>query len=150
MAKPDWWSSDHWETPMQLVRDLESEFGAFDLDPCCRPENAKAPRYYTKADDGLSKSWIGRVFLNPPYSKPAPWLAKAIMETTSGSCSLVVALLPVRTDTRWFHSLVKDRAQIRFIQGRIKWIGWEGTPIPSPKDPNMLALYRISPSLKPE
>jgi hypothetical protein len=92
-------------------------------------------------DDGLSQPWFGNVFLNPPYSKPAPWLAKAIQETTAGTARLVVALLPVRTDTRWFHAFVKGHSQVRFIEGRIKWIGWEGTPIPSPKSPNMLALY---------
>ena len=80
--------------------------------------------------------------MNPPYSKPAPWLEKAYKETVSGRADLVVALLPVRTDTRWFHSLVLGRAEIRFIKGRIKWIGWQGTPIPAPKDPSMFAIYR--------
>jgi site-specific DNA-methyltransferase (adenine-specific) len=141
--KPDWWSSDHWATPWAVVRALEAEFGRFDLDPCCREETAKAKRFYDEEDDGLRQRWFGRVFMNPPYSKPAPWLEKAIRETTSGKrARLVVALLPVRTDTRWFHTLVKDRAELRFVQGRIKWIGWQGTPIPSPKDPNMLAIYR--------
>jgi phage N-6-adenine-methyltransferase len=142
LTKPVWWSSDHWATPPSLVAELEAEFGRFDLDPCCRAETAKAPAFYTEADDGLSKPWHGTVFLNPPYSKPAPWLRKAIEETTSGAAVLVVALLPVRTDTRWFHALVKGRAEIRFIQGRIKWIGWQGTPIPHPQDPNMVAFYR--------
>lgn len=140
--KPEWWSSDHWSTPPAFVADLEHEFGSFHLDPCCRVETAKAPVFYTEKDDGLVHPWQGRVFLNPPYSKPAPWLKKAYEETTTGLADLVVALLPVRTDTRWFHTLVKDRAQLRFIQGRIKWIGWQGTPIPAPKDPSMLAIYR--------
>jgi site-specific DNA-methyltransferase (adenine-specific) len=82
------------------------------------------------------------VFLNPPYSKPGPWLQKAIRETNAGSAELVIALLPVRTDTRWFHDYVLPIADLRFIKGRIKWIGWQGTPIPSPKEPNMLAIYR--------
>ena len=82
------------------------------------------------------------MFLNPPYSRPAPWLEKAIKATTEEAANLVVALLPVRTDTRWFHRLVKDKAELRFVQGRIKWIGWQGTPIPNPKDPSMLAIYR--------
>lgn len=142
LAKPEWWSSDHWATPPAIITALEAEFGAFDLDPCCRPETAKAARFYTEHEDGLSQPWAGKVFLNPPYSKPAPWLEKAIYETSLSRACLVVALLPVRTDTRWFHALVKGCAELRFLQGRIKWIGWQGTPIPSPKDPSMLALYR--------
>lgn len=143
-SKPEWWSSDHWATPTSLVKRLEAEFGSFNLDPCCRPETAKAETFYTETDDGLSQPWHGRVFLNPPYSKPSPWLSKAIHEVASGAASLVVALLPVRTDTRWFHMLVKNHAELRFIQGRVKWIGWQGTPIPAPKDPSMLAIYRSS------
>ena len=141
-GKPEWWSSDHWSTPWPVVRGLEQEVGAFDLDPCCRPETAKAIQFYTEERDGLSQPWEGRVFLNPPYSKPGPWLQKAIAETAAGRAKIVVALLPVRTDTRWFHRLVNGIAELRFIQGRIKWIGWQGTPIPNPKDPSMLAIYR--------
>lgn len=140
--KPDWWSSDHWSTPQSIVDLLAADYGPFDLDPCCRVETAKAPKFYTPSDNGLVQPWTGRVWLNPPYSKPAPWLEKARHETRKGHCSVVVALLPVRTDTRWFHNLVNGVAEIRFLPGRIKWIGWQGTPIPNPKDPSMIAIYR--------
>lgn len=140
--RPDWWTSDHWETPAPVVEALEAEFGRFDLDPCCRQESAKAPRYYTPEADGLTNPWVGRVFLNPPYSKPAPWLEKAIAETSSGAAQLVIALLPASTDTRWFHDLVKGYAEVRFLKGRIKFLGWMRTPIGSPKTPSMLAIYR--------
>lgn len=142
LEKPSWWSSDHWSTPPDFVRALEQQFGKFDLDPCCRAETAKASRFFTEETNGLSRPWCGRVFLNPPYSKPAPWLAKAHREIGLGNAEIVVALLPVRTDTKWFHQLVLERAQIQFVRGRIKWFGWQGTPIPNPKDPSMLAIYR--------
>jgi phage N-6-adenine-methyltransferase len=142
VVKPEWWSSDEWSTPLELFLELERQFGRFDLDACCRIESAKVGRFYTYEDDGLAKEWHGRVWLNPPYSKPAPWIQKALDETSVGRASLVVALLPVRTDTRWFHELVKGRAELQFIRGRVKWIGWRGTPIPNPKDPSMLAIYR--------
>lgn len=138
--KPNWWTSDHWSTPPELVRELEREFGTFDLDPCCRAETAKAPTYYTAQDDGLKQRWFGKVWLNPPYSKPAPWLRKA----AEREADLTVSLLPVRTDTKWFHELVLGNAEIRFLRGRIKWIGWQGTPIPNPKEPSMLAIYKKS------
>lgn len=140
--KPEWWNSDQWETPPELLKKLTAEFGAFDLDPCCRAETAKAPRFYTEVDNGLQREWIGKVFLNPPYSKPGPWLVKALRETQIGHAVLVVALLPVRTDTRWFHDLVWNRAEIRFIRGRVYWLGWERKSIGRPKDPSMLAIYR--------
>ena len=141
-TKPEWWTTDHWSTPPEIVRGLEAEFGAFTLDPCCTAITAKAPTFYTPETDGLSKPWSGNVFLNPPYSKPGPWLRKAREETESGRARLVVALLPVSTDTRWFHDYVRDVAELRFVRGRIKFFGWMGTPIGSPKQPSMLAIYR--------
>lgn len=142
IEKPEWWSSDHWATPPEIVARLEAEFGAFDLDPCCRRETAKAPTFYTEEDNGLDKPWFGRVFLNPPWSAPAPWLTKSLHSITVGDADLVVALLPVRSETRWFHQLVLGRAKIRFLQGRVRWIGWQGTPIPSPIPiPSMFAIY---------
>lgn len=141
MMKPEWWTSDHWSTPPDLMKALESKYGPFDLDPCCRAETAKAPRFYTIDDNGLTKPWFGRVYMNPPFSKPGPWLQKAIAEIDAGRAEIVVALLPVSTDTRWFHNFVKGQARIEFIEGRVKFLGWMGTPIADPKRPNMLAIY---------
>ena len=60
-------SSDEWYTPKWIIDAL----GEFDLDPCSpidRPfDTAKV--HYSKNDDGLSKVWTGRVWLNPPYSR---------------------------------------------------------------------------------
>ena len=55
-----------WATPDDLFAQLNDHFGPFTLDPCATADNAKCPTYYTKADDGLSKPWNGRVFMNPP------------------------------------------------------------------------------------
>lgn len=138
LRRPPNWTSDKWATPLEFVRQLEMEFGQFDLDPCCEEHTAKASTFYV--EDGLTRPWFGNVFLNPPYSKPRPWLERAYVATHDEDAT-VVALLPVRTDTRWFHEAVLGRAELRFIQGRIHWIGWAGTPIPSPKDPSMLAIF---------
>jgi phage N-6-adenine-methyltransferase len=140
--RPDGWDSDQWATPWQIVRDLEREFGFFDLDPCAQPATAKAPKFFTPVDDGLGLSWFGKVFMNPPYSMPGAWCKKAHEEVTSGSAELVVALIPASTDTRWFHEWVKGRAEIRYVRGRVRFLGWEGTPIPAPKAPSIIAVYR--------
>ena len=142
-ARPSWWSSDEWETPAEFVAKQAAEFGSFTLDPCCRRENAKASQFFTKEDDGLAQLWTGRVWLNPPYSAPAPWLRKAIASVARPGCALVVALLPARTETGWFHDLViGGAAEIRFVRGRLRFLGWERTPIPAPRNPSLLAIYR--------
>ena len=139
-SRPKWWTSDHWATPVDVL--LARQFGPFDLDPCATRKTAKAPLFFTRRDDGLRQHWRGKVFVNPPYSDPAPWLKKAIEETSSGSAELVAVLLPSDVSTGWFHELVKDRAEIHFWRGRIRFIGWKGTPIDRPRNGNIVAVYR--------
>lgn len=142
--RPPGWTSDDWATPWQVVDEYVKRFGPFDLDACAQPETAKAPAYYTKAMDGLRLPWIGKVWLNPPYSDPGPWLWKARWEIKKGRASLVVALLPAATDTAWFHDYVLPHAAVEYRRGRIRFLGWEGTPIGSPKSPSIVAIYRRS------
>lgn len=137
--KPVGWSSDMWGTPPELVKEMEAEFGPFELDPCAEPQTAKAPRFFTIRENGLTAIWRGRVFLNPPYSNPTPWLQRAVEHAREGN--LVVALLPASTDTNWFHDLVLPNAEVRFIRQRVRFIGWRGTPIPSPIAPNLWAIF---------
>lgn len=136
--RPAWWTSDDWATPPEFVDTLEAEFGAFTLDPCAREESAKAPLYYTKEDNGLLQAWEGHVFVNPPYSAPGPWVRKAIDEAARGTTS-VLLLLPAATDVGWFHDLVLAHCNVRFVRGRLRFLGWEGTPIGSPTAGNILA-----------
>jgi site-specific DNA-methyltransferase (adenine-specific) len=47
-------SSDEWETPQEFFDALDAVFH-FTLDVCAARDNAKCERYFTKAEDGLSK-----------------------------------------------------------------------------------------------
>lgn len=140
--KPEGWNSDKWATPWPVLNDLAERFGPFDLDPCCEPHTAKATSYYTIDDDGLSKPWFGRVFVNPPYSNVRPWCERALAMTQDGDVDVVVMLLPCATDVGWFHDLVWHHAELHFIRGRVRFLGWRGTPLPSPRAPSLVAVYR--------
>src|SRR5262249_6280579 len=122
--------SEEWPTPKETFEQLSAEFGGFDLDPCCTPENALCPTFYTKEDDGLAKPWFGRVFVNPPYGRTIGlWMAKALEEAQRGC--LVVCLVPARTDTRWWHQYAK-RGEYRFLEGRLRFPGAPNSaPFPS-------------------
>lgn len=70
--------------------------------------------------DGLTISWKPLNFVNPPYSLLKEFVYKAINESLEyGNKSIL--LLPTKTDQRWFHDLVEKRADIRFIQKRLKF-----------------------------
>ena len=111
--------SDEWATPAATFAELDKEFH-FDLDPCANEANHKCAYYYTKEDDGLTKDWGGRrVFCNPPYGRAiASWVKKCYEESQKPD-TLVVMLIPARTDTAYFHVYIYGKAEVRFLRGRL-------------------------------
>lgn len=131
-------ATDEWFTPIDFYNKLNAEFD-FNLDPCATEINHKCEKYFTKEDDGLLQSWGGHnVFCNPPYGrKIGAWVEKAYKEAKKDN-TLIVMLLPARTDTKWFHNFIYNKAEIRFIKGRLKFGGCKNSaPFPS-----MLVIYR--------
>lgn len=57
-------------TPHRIVDSARAIMGGIDLDPAsCEQANreiVKAPKFFTREDDGLKQRWHGRVWLNPP------------------------------------------------------------------------------------
>jgi len=120
-----------WATPNSLFDELNEEFG-FDLDVCATPENRKCERYFCKEQDGLAQEWNGVCWMNPPYGRAiGKWVKKA-SEATRNGADKVVCLLPARTDTAWFHDYIYNKAEVRFLRGRVKFgDGKNGAPFPS-------------------
>src|SRR5574343_538970 len=127
--------TDLWATPQDFFDKLNDEF-MFDIDVCATHENAKCKKFYTKLDDGMTKDWYGNVWCNPPYGRGiGEWVKKASNSThlyANGKKTTVVMLLPARTDTKWFHDYIYNKAEIRFIKGRLKFGGSKNSaPFPS-------------------
>ena len=129
--------SDEWATPQELFDELDREFH-FNLDPCATEENHKCEKYFTKEDDGRKKSWGGAVvFCNPPYSEIDKWVQKAWYESRQDN-TVVVLLIPARTDTRYFHNYILNRAEVRFVKGRITF----GEAKNHAPFPSMIVIFR--------
>lgn len=132
-------NSCEWTTPDALFRQLDDEFH-FNLDPCSTDANAKCERHFTIADDGLSQNWGGyRVFCNPPYGRAiGAWVEKCFNESRKAN-TVVVLLIPARTDTKYFHKYIyHNAAEIRFIEGRLRFgDSKQGAPFPS-----MIVVFR--------
>ena len=126
-------ATDLWATPQDFFDKLNAEFH-FTLDPCACPDNAKCAKFYTKHDDGLLQNWAGEiVFCNPPYGRSiCDWVKKRYEESRKPG-TIVVALIPARTDTCYFHEFIYRKAkEIRFIRGRLKFGGAKNSaPFPS-------------------
>jgi len=112
---------DEWLTPPSIVKSL----GEFDLDPCAPIDRPwpTAKHHFTIKDDGLSKIWNGRVWLNPPYGKYVwNWLEKLAIHKNG------IALIFARTGTPNFQLTVFDKATlILFLKGRIHFHHVDGT-----------------------
>lgn len=121
-----------WETPNELFLELNKEF-SFTLDAASSHENAKCERHYTEKEDGLSQNWGGEtVWCNPPYGKELPKWIKKCAEEGKKKNTTVVMLIPARTDTRAFHEYIYGKSEIRFLRGRVKFVGAKNSaPFPS-------------------
>jgi len=111
-----------WATPPEVFDPLQAEFG-FTLDACATPQNAKLPRYFTEAEDGLFQSWQGhRVWLNPPYGREIyAWTRKA--RESRNDAEIIVGLLPASTDLSWWHDdVLSGDAEVRYLRGRVRFL----------------------------
>jgi len=95
----------------------------FDLDVASGlNENIAVPtnNRFTIEDDALSQDWYGRVFMNPPFSKPSPW-AQKWLEHGNG-----IALLPLSGNSRWWRMLWQSEASVVMVEPNTGFINTEG------------------------
>lgn len=127
--------SDEWYTPPTLVQAL----GKFDLDPCAGPMNHAKTNY---REDGLGKPWKGRVWCNPPFSDPEPWIRR--MESHGNGILLVSA----NVKTAWLRAALKKTGgvmipnkQPNFARPGLKPSGiWTGVVLLAYGSKNVAAL----------
>lgn len=122
---------NEWYTPQEHIERAREVLGDFDLDPATSElanEAVRAARIFTIEDDGLTKEWGGRVWMNPPYSQPhiAQFMDKLATEYESGNVTEAIALTHNYTDTAWFHRGAKACDAICFTRGRIGFVNPEG------------------------
>jgi hypothetical protein len=71
------------------------------------------------------------VWLNTPYGRAiGEWVRKAYEESRKPD-TVVVCLLPARTDTKWFHDYCA-KGEVEFIRGRLHFSNYKWrAPFPS-------------------
>ena len=115
--------SVEWYTPAWIFEALGL---CFDLDVCSPGADVvpwiPAGRCFVPPVDGLSEDWgIGSVWMNPPYGRGiVRWVERFLMHGNG------VALLPSRTDTDWFQSLMPRSSGLLFLRGRVGFVAGGG------------------------
>lgn len=125
-------NSADWHTPAAIMDATVKLLGVIDVDPCAEPARAVPARvHFTEKEDGLSREWHGRVYMNPPYGDAIiAWVQKLCEQYTIGNVVEAVALVPARTDTAWWDEV--SLAPVCFLRGRLKFSGGAtGAPFPS-------------------
>lgn len=113
-------------TPDYVLDPVRRDLAGIGLDPCTTAENpVEAARFFTVADDGLERPWMGpgwfpSVFVNPPYGKARePWARRCAEQGRLGQ--RVILLMPAATDTRCFQAAASTSTAVVFIRGRVKF-----------------------------
>lgn len=132
--------SNEYETPQWLFDKLNKKYN-FTLDVAASIKNHKCLDYFDKMDDGLKIDWYehnnklgekaGSIWMNPPYGRQIhKWIKKAYEESLKGA--IIVCLIPARTDTKYWHDYIFDKAKIEFLKGRLKFNNSKNSaPFPS-------------------
>jgi DNA N-6-adenine-methyltransferase (Dam) len=118
---------DEYFTPSKYVKAVRDVLGTIDLDPASCDEaqaTVRAVHYFTKDDNGLTQDWHGRVFLNPPFSRPLlrPFVQHLIHEYKSGRVSEAILLGFSNTSTEWFQEAMAVASAICFTNTNIAFI----------------------------
>lgn len=120
--------NNEWYTPPEYIEAARIVMGDIDLDPASSDaanEVVKAEQHFTVVDDGLSRDWSGRVWLNPPYAQPliSDFSQKLADEYARGGVLEACVLVNNATETEWFATLVEHAKAVCFPQSRIRFWG---------------------------
>lgn len=122
---------NEWYTPAEYIEAAYAVMDGIDLDPASSDkadEVIGANVYYTIEDDGLSRDWAGRVWMNPPYARDLieKFTSKLIYHFCEGEISEAVVLVNNATETKWFQDMFEVVAAVCFPYRRVKYWGPDG------------------------
>lgn len=110
--------NDEYATPSWIK---EGMFAGW-FDPC--PQTKGLVNF-----DGLTSDWMDKTFVNPPYSKPMPWVEKAIAENKKGKT--IALLVKHDSSTKWYDKLHEAGAHFLLINERLHFNNGGAAPFTS-------------------
>jgi DNA N-6-adenine-methyltransferase Dam len=108
-----------WNTPRWFIDRVERALGPIGLDPCSNASSvvrAAVEFRLDRGEDGLALPWhgFGLVFVNPPFGREiGAWTQRCARVGSE-----VVALVPARCDTAWFHDAAHTCDALILWRGR--------------------------------
>src|SRR5262249_21718731 len=120
--RAQWGGNNEWHTPPEYIELARAVFGEIDLDPASNEIAQKIVaakqffKYVSKRNNGMTKPWHGRVWLNPPFSpnEIAAFVGKLVGEYEKDHISAAIMLASNYTDSGWFQRLARYASAISF------------------------------------
>lgn len=120
-------ANDNWETPQEVMDFLKGQFFFVPtIDACASRKNRKCEKFFSEKKSFLdvdAKKITGeKIWCNPPYSKPLPFVKKCI--ELSQNNNEVFMLLNMDTSTAWFMEIdaVDNATAMPVTGGRIAFV----------------------------
>jgi phage N-6-adenine-methyltransferase len=137
-------SKQDYGTPREFISAVKNRLRIeeFSVDLAASAENTVVPgSYFDERFDSLRPevTWNIRpgkwAWLNPPFNRIQPWVAKAAKEASNGAH--IAVLVPASVGANWWQDWVETYAYQSFLNGRLTFVG---ETAPYPKDCALL-LY---------
>jgi phage N-6-adenine-methyltransferase len=138
--------NNEWYTPVEYIVAARAVMGDIELDPASSlkaNQTVRAKKIYTAQDDGLTKKWSGRTWMNPPYAGEliGKFSEKIVKHYGQGDIGEAIVLVNNATETIWFQTLLECASAVCLIKGRIKFIDAEGKPSGAPLQGQALLYF---------
>lgn len=119
-------------TPPVYIESAVEVMGKIDLDPASNEMaqlTVNADHFYTVENDGLTKEWRGKVWMNPPYTARVinVFISKLVSHYVAGEVTEAIVLTNNNTDTSWFHEAANNASAVCFTSGRINFLKRDGS-----------------------
>ena len=120
-------TSDEWYTPNDIMILVRQVLKTISLDPCSSVEAnkvVKAKKFYTIEDDGLSKDWYGKVWMNPPrgiderISIQSVWCERLVNEYIQGNVTEALFIIRAVIGYDWFENIWNKCPNVCFLSKR--------------------------------
>lgn len=136
---------NEWYTPAKFIEAARQTMGSIDLDPASSElanQTVQAQTYYTSDDNGLTKTWGGNVWMNPPYAQPLITQFTELLSDKfdSGEIKQACVLVNNATETNWFQRMLDSCTCLCLLKSRVKFIDKSGNPSGAPLQ-GQIVLY---------
>jgi phage N-6-adenine-methyltransferase len=116
--------SNEWYTPVEFIEAARAVMGGIDTDPASNDTAQafiQAGTYYTKETNGLAQQWGARVWLNPPYAEPLPWIEKLLAEFEVGNTKQAILLVNTANSPQWSRLLWHSNFVVCLLDRRVRF-----------------------------